>query len=280
MAIQSLPSIPASVLQSVDGLHLGDIHFAKIQITLRMHAMLLAILEKWVEDGKFNPERMAESDYSCSTAILVALSPNTQGTALESAGIGLIIHQHKAPIGQLGNIPHLIKYAHSLLEAEGQSSEPEHRTFFNIVGNYGGHMAFATDPPFCVAYPLEFILKEDPAQMTFRNQQNHPVSCTADGLLVCELLALDCSEHKYALASHNGHLLIPRGVQFPKDLFTEIVIPHNHTEPYRDPKTGKEAPLITVGPFTSSDTLFCSIVGDLEPYTTEEVITLRNVGKF
>ena len=48
---------------------------------------LLAILEKWVEDGKFNPEQMAESDYSHSTAILVVLSPNAQGTALESAGI-------------------------------------------------------------------------------------------------------------------------------------------------------------------------------------------------
>ena len=46
-----------------------------------------AILEKWVEDGKFNPEQMAESDYSHSMAILVILSPNAQGTALESVGI-------------------------------------------------------------------------------------------------------------------------------------------------------------------------------------------------
>ena len=138
MAIQSPPSIPASVLQSMDGLRLGDICFAKIQTTLRMCTMPLTILEKWVEDGKFNPEQMAESDYSCSMAILVTLSPNAQGTALESAGIGLIICQCKAPIGQLGNIPHLIKYAHSLLEAEGQSSEPEHRTFCTIVGNYRG----------------------------------------------------------------------------------------------------------------------------------------------
>ena len=54
MAIQSSPSIPASVLQSTHGLHLGDIRFVKIQTTLRMHAVLPAILEKWVEDGKFN----------------------------------------------------------------------------------------------------------------------------------------------------------------------------------------------------------------------------------
>ena len=55
-AIQSLPSIPTSVLQSVDGLRLGDICFAKIQTTLRMHTVLLVVLKKWVEDGKFNPE--------------------------------------------------------------------------------------------------------------------------------------------------------------------------------------------------------------------------------
>ena len=144
-----------------------------------------------------------------------------------------------------------------------------------------GHMAFTTDPLFCMVYPFwSFILKEDPALMTFKNQQNHPVSCTADGLLVCQLLTQDCPEHKYALATHNGCLLIPRGVQFPKDLFPEIVILHNQAEPYHDAKTGKEAPFITVGPFASRDTLFCGVAGDLELYTAEEVITLRNVGVF
>ena len=36
MAIQSQPSILASILQSADGLHLGDVCFAKIQPTLWM----------------------------------------------------------------------------------------------------------------------------------------------------------------------------------------------------------------------------------------------------
>ena len=194
---------------------------------------------------------------------------------------GLVIHQRKAQIGQISTIPLLIKYAHSLLEAEGQSSKPEHRTFCTIVGNYGRHMAFTTDPPFFMAYPLEFILKRDPAQMTFRNQQNHPVSCTADGLLVHQLLTWDCPEHgKYTLAACNGCLLIPRGMQFPQDLFPEIVVLCNHAEPYRDPKTGKEAPFMTVGPFSSRDMLFCGVAGDLELYTAEEVITLRNAGVF
>ena len=50
--------------------------------------------------------------------------------------------------------------------------------------------------------------------------------------------------------------------------------------PYHDPKTGEDAPFITVGPFVSKDTLFHSAAGDLELYTAEEVITLRNVGIF
>ena len=59
-AIQSLPSIPTSVLQSADGLHLGDIHFVKIHNTLQMCTMPLTILERWVENGSFNPECMVE----------------------------------------------------------------------------------------------------------------------------------------------------------------------------------------------------------------------------
>ena len=98
-AIQSPPSISASILQSADGLHLGDICFAKIQATLQMRAVPSAVLEKWVEGGSFNPECMAEGDYSCSTAILIVLNPNAQGTALESMSIGLVIHQCKAHVG-------------------------------------------------------------------------------------------------------------------------------------------------------------------------------------
>ena len=116
--------------------------------------MPIEVLEKWIEGGSFNPECMAEGDYSHSTAILIVLNPNTQGTALESMCVWLIVCQCKAPVGKIAKVLNLIKYAHSLMEVEGQSSEPMHRTICTIMGNYGGHMAFATDPPFCTAYPL------------------------------------------------------------------------------------------------------------------------------
>ena len=57
----------------------------------QMCVVPLAILEKWVENGTFNPECMAEGDYSHSTAILIALNANAQGTDLESVGVGLIV---------------------------------------------------------------------------------------------------------------------------------------------------------------------------------------------
>ena len=69
-------------------------------------------------------------------------------------------------------------------------------------------------------------------------------------------------------------------MQFPPDLFPQIVMLCNHATPYHDPKTGEDAPFITVGPFASKDTLFCGAARDLELYTTEEVITLKNVGIF
>ena len=65
-------------------------------------------------------------------------------------------------------------------------------------------------------------------------------------------------------------------MQFGKELFPEIVVSQNHTAPYHDPNTGKEAPFITVGPFSNIDTLFPGVIRDLELYTTEEVMCLRS----
>ena len=183
MAIQSQPLIPASILLSADGLCLEDVHFAKIQPTLWMRTMPIEILEKWIEGRSFNPEQMAEGDYSHSTAILIVLNPSTQCIDLESTCIRLIVCQHKAPVGKIAKVLNLIKYAHSLMQAEGQSSEPVHRTICTIMGNYGRHMAFTMDPPFCITYPLYFSETDYPTQMTFSTSitiqffQEPKVSC-------------------------------------------------------------------------------------------------------
>ena len=253
-AIQSPPSIPFSVLLSMDGLRLGDIRFTKIQMTLRMQTVSITVLERWIVSGHFNPECMAEGDYSRSTAILIILNPNKQGTALKCASIGLIVRQCMGTVGEIDDITKLITYAHSRMKEDRQSSDNACRTFCIIMGDYGGSMGFATDLLFCTAYPLSFIHKDDPAQMTFRSPQNHPTSFTADVLLVCQLLARDCPPCEYTRDRCHRHLLIPRGVHFSPDLFPQI-IPHDHMAPYCDPQSGEEAPFFTVGPFVSMDTI-------------------------
>ena len=222
-AIQSPHSIPISVLLSTDGLRLRDICFAKIQTTLHMWTIPITVLEKSVADGSFNLEHMAEGDYSCSTAILILLNPNKEGTVLKSASIRLIIRWHMGPVGQVNDITKLMMYARSLMNVEWQSSDTACRTFCTIVGDYGSHMGFVTDPPFCMAYPLSFVHKDDPAQMTFRSQQNHPISFTADVLLVHQLLAWDCSSLEYAMNRHHRHLLIPRGCIFYPTSFHRLL---------------------------------------------------------
>ena len=92
-------------------------------------------------------------------------------------------------VGWIEDIPKLIAYAHSQLQGDRPSSDHARQTFCIIVGDYGGSMGFATDLPFCTAYPLSFADKEDPAWMTFQNPQNQPASFSADVLLVHQLLA-------------------------------------------------------------------------------------------
>ena len=36
-----------------------------------------------------------------------------------------------------------------------------------LIGNYGGHMGFTTEPPYCVAYAVDYRDK-DPSKMTPR----------------------------------------------------------------------------------------------------------------
>ena len=150
----------------------------------------------------------------------------------------------------------LITYARSQLKGDRHSSDNACKTFCIIVGDYGRSMGFATDLPFCTAYPLSFIDKEDPVQMTFWSPQNHPTSFTADVLLVCQLLAWDCPPREYARDRCHRCLLIPRGVHFLPDLFPQIVVPCDHVAPYSDPQSGGEAPFFTVGPFVQARTRY------------------------
>ena len=197
-AIKSPPSISLDTLLSPVGLHLGDIRFAKIQTNLHMRTVAMAVLEEWISNGSFNPHHKPDEDCSRTTAILIILTPNSEGTKLTYASVGLIIRWRKGPVGWIEDIPRFITFIRSQLKGDRPASSNDRKTYCMIVGDYGGPLAFATELPFCTAYPLSFADRDDPTQMTFRHPHNHPWSFTTDVLLVRQLLARDSSAHEHA----------------------------------------------------------------------------------
>ena len=127
--------------------------------------------------------------------------------------------------------------------------------------------ALAQNRPSAQPIHYPFPDRDDPAQINFRHAHNHPWSFTTDVLLVRQLLAQDCSQHEYVWDRCRRHLLIPRGVHFSANIISEIEVPRGHVAPYCNPRSGVEAPFFTMGPFTSTDTLFPSAPGDLDLYT-------------
>ena len=122
------------------------------------------------------------------------------------------------------------------------------RAYMVLIGNYSGHMAFATDPPYCVAYSTNYKT-DDPSQMTLRHTQNQQYAMVTTNMIVRRLLSLPHWEPMVRKQTKGGCLLIPRGMQFGPALFPEIAIPRNHTSPPVDPVMWQEAPFQTVGPF-------------------------------
>ena len=79
-------------------------------------------------------------------------------------------------------------------------------------------MAFATEPPYCVAYAAEYRDK-DPSKMTPREPENHSYVMVSGKMIVRRLLSMpnwDPSERKRI---KGGRLLILRDVQYGTKLF-------------------------------------------------------------
>ena len=155
-AIKSPSSISLDTLVSPVGLCLGDIRFAKIQTNLRMWTLAMAVLKEWISNGSFNLHHKPDKDCSRTMAILIILTPNTEGTKITYVSVGLIIRQCKGPVGRIEDIPRFITYIRSQLKGDQPASTNDPKTYCMIVGDYGGPVAFAIEPPFCTAYPLCF----------------------------------------------------------------------------------------------------------------------------
>ena len=247
-----------SVLWSTLGLRLGDICFTEIQTTIKMHMVHLKMFLKFIEQGSFNAENLSLDGCSHTTAILLAFIPDWCLEDIESVAIGNVIQRHGSPLGDISSINTVIESIHSILDTKRKKSPLKCRAYMMFIGNYGRHMAFATDPPYCVAYAVDYKHTSDPSKMTPHEPLNHAYSMVTNNMVVRRLLSLpnwDPSDRKQTKGGHLLILLIPRGVQFGPGLFPEIVIPHNHAGPLIDSITWQEVPFWTIGPFRAIDTI-------------------------
>ena len=266
-----------SMLQSEAGLHLGDIRFAEIQTTIKMHAVRFSTFLRYITDGTFNPDKLAPHCCSQTTAILIAFLSDRHLQDIESIGIGCVIRRFGTPLGDVSSVHTVIDSVWSILKTEADKHRPHHRAYMMLIGNYGGHMGFATEPPYCVAYAVEYRDK-DPSKMMPREPINHSNAMVSNKMIVRRLLSMpnwDPSERK---RTKGGRLLIPRGVQFSPKLFPELVIPRNHAGPLADPAMGHDAPFRTVGSFRPVDPIFPGFPGDLALFTAKEVAKLKELG--
>ena len=71
-------------------------------------------------------------------------------------GIGNVIQGHRIPLGGMHSLDMVISHICAVLAIECDKPAPKHRVYMMLIGNYGGHMAFAMDPPYCVAYAAEY----------------------------------------------------------------------------------------------------------------------------
>ena len=262
-----------SMLKSEVGLRLGDVRFAELQTTIKMRAVRLSTFLHHITDGAFNPDHMAPQCCSQTTAILIAFLPGWHLLDIESVGIGCVIRRFGAPMGDAVSIGTALNSIRSVLKSEADKTHPYLRPYMMLLANYGGHMAFTTEPPYCVAYAAEYRDK-DPSKMTPREPENHSYVMVSNKMIVRRLLSVpnwDPSERKH---TKGGHLLIPLGVQYGTKLFPELVVPCNHAGPLVDSATGHDAPFWTIGSFWAVDPIFPSFPGDLALFTAEEVAQL------
>ena len=110
-------------------------------------------------------------------------------------------------------------------------------------------MAFATDPPYCVAYAADYKNTDNPSKMTPHEPLNHAFAMTARNMVVRKLLSVPNWEPAERKLTVGGRLLIPRGVHFGPELFPDLVIPRNHVGPLIDSITWQEMPFWMIGPF-------------------------------
>ena len=58
----------------------------------------------------------------------------------------------------------VIDHIWAVLAVKHKKDSPRCRAYMMLIGNYGGHMAYATDPPYCVVYATDYKNTDDPSK--------------------------------------------------------------------------------------------------------------------
>ena len=179
-----------SMLWSATGLRLGDIRFAEIQTSIKMHAIRFSTFLHYVEKGLFNPDKLVPHCCSQTTAILLAFIPDRHLKDIEKRwNWQCYLQRCGTPLGDISSISAMIESVCSILKTEGKKDLPKCRAYMMLIGNYGKHMAFATEPPYCVAYAVDYQNK-DPSKMMPHETLNHTYTMVTDNMMVRRLLSV------------------------------------------------------------------------------------------
>lgn len=126
-----------------------------------------------IANGSFNPEHKAADDHSHTTAILLAFVPDTNLMDIEKVGIRLVVCWCGGSLPTLDSIQKFINNICKDLKNVHELNMLMHHMYVMLIRNYSRHMAFVTDPPFCLMFPREYYNTEDLCIMMIRNPENH-----------------------------------------------------------------------------------------------------------
>ena len=219
-----------------------------------------------------------EEECSHTSAILLAFIPDSRLKNVEKVGIWLIVHQCGCALSPISFIPEFVEW--NLRGAEGAlvGRVAKENYVHAAHSQLWGHMAYATDPPYCTAYPMNFFDSMNSSIMTICHSNNHPTAFEASRMVVCQLLPYNNSDPNHARLNQGRCIIIPQGMHFGRKLFPEILTPHNHAMHFAHPKTKEEIPFVTVGHFCHSNAIFPSIARDDLLYSAEQATSLQDVG--
>ena len=214
-----------------------------------MHTLPIHTFLQLVKQGSFNADNLPLDGYSHTMAILLAFIPDTCLTDIESVVISNVIQRCGSPLGDISSIPAVMDSICSVLASKHKKSLLKCRAYMMLIGNYGRHIAFAKDPPYCVPYAVDYKNTNDPSKMTPHEPLNHAYTMVTSNMVVRRLLSVPNWEPAERKLTIGGCLLIPRGIQFGLELFPDLVIPCNHVGPLVDSAMWQEVPFQTIGPF-------------------------------